>query len=135
MSPQVQKVVKWYESLSPITLSSIGEVYADDVFFKDPFHEINGIAELKKVLERVFEQVPTAKFFILDVVEEEDIAFMNWQVAFMAFGKEQVIHGASHMKFAANKVNYHRDYWDSSEELFGKIPVVGSVFNLTRKVF
>lgn len=135
MSPQVQKVVKWYESLSPVTLSSIDDVYADDVFFKDPFHELNGVMELKKVFEKMFETVPTAKFFIMDVVEEEDIAFMNWQVAFMAFGKEQVIHGATHMKFAGNKVNYHRDYWDSSEELFGKIPVVGSVFNLTRKVF
>jgi steroid delta-isomerase len=131
----MQKIVTWYENLSPITLSTIGEVYTDEVFFKDPFNEIIGVSSLEKVFEKMFEQIPTAKFFILDVVEEEDMAFMNWQLSFHAFGKDQVIHGASHLKFSGHKLNYHRDYWDSSEELFGKIPVVGPVFNLTRKVF
>lgn len=131
----MQKIVKWYENLSPITLSTIDKIYDGEVFFKDPFNEIVGIENLKHVFEKMFEQVPTAKFYILDVVEEEEVAFMNWQMAFHAFGKDQIIHGVSHLKFFGNKLNYHRDYWDSSEELFGKIPVVGPVFNLTRKVF
>jgi steroid delta-isomerase len=135
VSPQMQRIVKWYENLSPITLSSIDTIYDDEVFFKDPFNEIVGIENLKSVFEKMFEQLPMAKFYILDVVEEEDVAFMNWQMSFKAFGKDQIIHGVSHLKFFGNKLNYHRDYWDSSEELFEKIPVVGPVFNLTRKVF
>ena len=61
---------------------------------------------------------------------------MNWEMTFKAFGKEQVVHGASHLKFADGlKLSYQRDYWDSSEEVFEKIPFLGAVFNLTRKVF
>ena len=36
--------------------------------------------------------------------------------------------GVSHLKFAADgKVNYHRDYWDTGEELYMKLPLIGAV--------
>ena len=36
--------------------------------------------------------------------------------------------GVSHLKLAADgKVNYHRDYWDTGEELYMKLPVIGTV--------
>jgi hypothetical protein len=32
----------------------------------------------------------------------------------------------SHIRFdASGKVNYHRDYWDTGEELYAKLPVLG----------
>jgi steroid Delta-isomerase len=39
---------------------------------------------------------------------------------------EQVIHGAGHIRFAADgRVVYHRDYWDAAEDLYEKLPVLG----------
>jgi steroid delta-isomerase len=39
---------------------------------------------------------------------------------------EQVIPGASHIRFAADgRVVYHRDYWHAAEELYEKLPVLG----------
>jgi hypothetical protein len=41
---------------------------------------------------------------------------------------EQCIRGASHVRFASDgRVAYHRDYWDAAEELYEKLPVVGSL--------
>lgn len=136
MSPQMHKTVSFFEQLSPITVSSVDEIYSHDVFFKDPFNEIKGIEKMREVYEKLFEQVPNAKFHVMEVVEDGRTAFMNWEMTFKAFGKDQVVHGASHLKFIDGpKLSYHRDYWDSSEEVFEKIPFLGAVFNLTRKVF
>ena len=47
---------------------------------------------------------------------------------------EQVIQGASHIRFAADgRVVYHRDYWDAAEERYGKLPVLGILMRWLRR--
>jgi hypothetical protein len=44
------------------------------------------------------------------------------------------IHGSSHLRFnAVHQVIYHRDYWDAAEELYEKIPVLGSLMRLIKR--
>jgi hypothetical protein len=51
---------------------------------------------------------------------------MHFRSRFMRGEGEQTIHGVSHIRFdASGKVNYHRDYWDTGEELYAKVPVLG----------
>ena len=41
---------------------------------------------------------------------------------------EQCIRGATHLRFAADgRVSFHRDYWDAAEELYEKLPLLGSL--------
>ena len=48
--------------------------------------------------------------------------------------RAQVIHGASHLKFAADgKVLLHRDYWDTGEEIYMKLPVLGLLMRTLRR--
>jgi hypothetical protein len=43
--------------------------------------------------------------------------------------------GVSHLRFAADgKVNYHRDYWDTGEELYMKLPGLGTLMRGLRRV-
>jgi hypothetical protein len=43
--------------------------------------------------------------------------------------------GVSHLKFDADgKVNFHRDYWDTAEELYMKVPLIGSLMRSLRRV-
>ena len=47
---------------------------------------------------------------------------------------EQVIRGASHLKFdGEGRIRYHRDYWDAAEELYEKLPVLGGLMRLLKK--
>jgi hypothetical protein len=51
-------------------------------------------------------------------------------------GTSQVltIHGSSHLRFnVAHQVMYHRDYWDAAEELYEKIPVLGSLMRFIKR--
>lgn len=41
----------------------------------------------------------------------------------------------SHLRFdAAGKVCYHRDYWDTGEELYEKLPLLGLGARLLRRI-
>ena len=38
------------------------------------------------------------------------------------------------MKFAADgRINFHRDYWDAAEELYEKLPLVGSLMRWLKR--
>lgn len=59
----------------------------------------------------------------------------NFRAARRGGGEMQVIRGVSHLKFdAAGKVNYHRDYWDTGEELYMKLPAIGTLMRGLRRV-
>jgi hypothetical protein len=50
-------------------------------------------------------------------------------------GQGQLMRGVSHLRFAADgKVNYHRDYWDTGEELYMKLPGLGTLLRGLRRV-
>jgi hypothetical protein len=38
------------------------------------------------------------------------------------------------VRFAADgRVGWHRDYWDAAEELYEKLPLIGSLMRLLRR--
>lgn len=46
----------------------------------------------------------------------------------------QVIRGVSHLRFGEDgKVIYHRDYWDTGEELYAKLPLIGGAVRFLRR--
>ena len=43
-------------------------------------------------------------------------------------GQDQVIRGASQLVFdELGRITLHRDYWDAAEELYEKLPLLGSL--------
>jgi type I restriction enzyme M protein len=49
-------------------------------------------------------------------------------------GAEQKIAGATHLVFnAEGQIELHRDYWDAAEELYEKLPVVGSLMRWLKR--
>lgn len=46
----------------------------------------------------------------------------------------RLIHGISHLRFDDDgKVNNHRDYWDTGEELYAKLPLIGGAVRLLQR--
>ena len=135
----LQRVVRFFETL---TLESarheIAEVYADDAYFKDPFNEVRGLPAVTPLFTHMFEQVENPRFVVTSTVLQGDNAFMTWDFLFHMrryAREEQCIRGATHIRFAADgRVNFHRDYWDAAEELYEKLPVVGSFMRLLKGI-
>ena len=133
----VARVVEFYETLSPDSLARIAEVYAADARFKDPFNEVRGLPAIEKVFRHMYEQVQEPRFRVSSRMEEGDEAWLAWEFEFRFRGwKEaelQCIRGATHLRFAADgRVATHRDYWDTGEELYARLPLLGTLMRWLR---
>jgi len=124
----------WYENLQKTSLDQIGSFYNEDVFFKDPFNEINGRDKLRKIFVHMFENLENPHFVFIDTVENDEEAFLTWDFFLKFNHMEYKIHGSSHLKYDKEKIIfYHRDYWDVGEEVLLNVPVVRSFYGFFRK--
>lgn len=134
----IDEVVAFFESVSPATLSRIGDLYAADARFKDPFNEVHGVPAIEQIFRHMFTQVEGARFVVSERIVQGDAAMLAWRFEFgVRLGKTvrpQVVHGVTHFKFGADgKVQLHRDYWDTGEELYMKVPLLGGLLRALRR--
>lgn len=139
MNPDARlvRLIDFFEGITPGNLGRLAEVYAGDVWFKDPFNEVRGIDEVTRIFTHMFTQVDAPRFVVTGSVMQGDQAFLTWDFLFRMkrFSRdEQCIRGASHLRFAADgRVEFHRDYWDAAEELYEKLPVLGALMRVLKR--
>ena len=118
----------YFERLSANNLSELDTYYATDARFKDPFHEVTGVAAIHTILRHTFDKLPGAHFRVIRRFPGEDgHAVILWEMDFTMPISHQptTIRGATHLTFdAGGKVTLHRDYWDAAEELYARLPVL-----------
>jgi limonene-1,2-epoxide hydrolase len=131
MNSGIDRVVVFFETLSRESVNRMAEVYTEDCYFKDPFNEVRGLAHTQRIFLHMYEVLNDPRFVITGRVEQGSECFLTWDFLFTMkrlVKSEQCIRGASHLKLAADgRIAYHRDYWDAAEELYEKLPVLGSV--------
>jgi len=127
----LQKLIRFFETINTGNVSQLAQVYSEDVFFKDPFNEVRGLADVVRIFSHMFEQVDSPRFVVTNHVLQGDQAFLTWDFLFQMkrfSAAEQCIRGATHLRFGPDgKANFHRDDWDAAEELYEKLPVLGSL--------
>jgi steroid delta-isomerase len=132
------RLVAFYENLAAADVARLGEIYAPDAYFRDPFNEVRGVAAIQKIFGDMFEHLAECRFRILDTVVDERGGLLIWDFTFRIRRfrpqVEQRIHGASHVRFdAAGLVVHHRDYWDAADELYAKLPLIGPVIRWLKR--
>lgn len=137
----LDRLAHYFETMSAASVALMGDYYADDAVFKDPFNDVRGLAAIRRIFGHMFRQVGEPRFIVTARMPGAGgEAMLVWEFHFRArFGlkeEAQLIRGASHLRFdAEGRVNYHRDYWDAAEELYGKLPLLGSLTRaLARKL-
>lgn len=136
---KIDELINFYHALAPESIARFGDFYSADAYFKDPFNEVRGLAPIQRIFSHMFKQVAEPRFVVTDQVVDEHGAMLIWEFSFRVKlwgkGETQVMRGVSHLKFAADgKVNYHRDYWDTGEELYMKLPAIGTLMRGLRRV-
>jgi steroid delta-isomerase len=132
------RIVAFFENLVPADAERIGEFYAADASFRDPFNDVRGSAEIARVFRHMFDQLADCRFVISETVSGDNGAMLVWDFTFRIRSwrpdETQTIHGVTHVRFAADgKVAYHRDYWDAAGELYAKLPVIGPVMRFLQR--
>lgn len=140
MTPAITRFVDFFEALAPDSVARLGEVYTGDVYFKDPFNEVHTLAQVQQIFSHMYVALDKPRFVVTGQVGEGNECFLTWNFEFY-FRKQQpallqTVRGTSHLKFnEAGLVSYHRDYWDAAEELYEKLPLLGSLMRwLKRRV-
>jgi steroid Delta-isomerase len=132
---RLDRIIRFFESISPENTGTLAGLYSADAYFKDPFNEVSGHAEIIAIFDHMFRKADEPHFRISHSILQDDDAFILWDFSFRIKGTRtrQSIHGSSHLRFGDDgKVEYHRDYWDPAEELYEKIPVLGSLMRLLK---
>jgi len=120
----------YWEGLTQERVGGLDAVYAPDVHFRDPFNDVRGIEELRRIFGHMYETLEEPRFAITETILEGDRAVLVWDFDFRIKAWKprvtQRIHGLSMVRFGADgRVTDHRDYWDAAGELYAKLPLVG----------
>ena len=132
MTPQVEQIVSFFETLTPQSLARCGEIYAPDARFKDPFHDVRGLPAIQGIYQHMFSALHDPRFVVHERIISGPQCFLTWdfQFCFKSYhpGVTQTVHGGSHLQLdPQGRITLHRDYWDAAEELYEKLPVVGGL--------
>ena len=132
----LERVVYFFEHLQAADVAHLADIYTADAFFKDPFNEVQGVSAIRGIFEHMYTALDAPRFQVLETVAEGSQCFITWHFLFRFKGAaaEQCVRGASHLKFnGAGLITLHRDYWDAAEELYEKLPVLGSFMRWLKK--
>ena len=142
LSETVDALVLAFEQLQPADLPTLGNWYAPDACFKDPFKEVQGVAAIEAIFEHMFHSLHEPRFVVTERIVQGNQCFLVWDFVFrfktMDSQTQQCIRGGSHLQFVQNakgawQISLHRDYWDAAEELYEKLPLVGGLMRWLKK--
>lgn len=129
-----ERLVRFYQTLSPHTLTEIGALYAPEARFKDPFNAVVGTPAIVRIFEHMFATVDAPRFVVTSRIAIGREAMLGWDFHLRLRGRDILIRGVSHLRFdGAGRVCMHRDYWDAAEELYEKLPLVGILMRALRR--
>jgi hypothetical protein len=134
MSTRYSEIAQWFETFTPASLERVQDIYASDAVFIDPFNHLKGLASVRAVYQHMFDTLEYPRFVITTTVSSEYQAFMTWDFLFICRGQAQQISGCT--QFELNDqglIVLHRDYWDASQQVYEKIPLLGSVLRMIKR--
>jgi hypothetical protein len=134
----VDRIADTFESLTPAGVETLGTIYAPDARFKDPFSDVQGLPAIQQIYRHMYETLENPRFVVTGRIVQGPQCFLTWEFHF-AFKRikrwqAQCIQGGSHLVLdGEGRITLHRDYWDAAEELYEKLPVVGSLMRWLKR--
>jgi steroid Delta-isomerase len=135
ISRDLNNLLEWLAHPTTRNVKNVPQHYTRDAFFKDPFTEIYTSAEIQRYYEHTLAKLSDMRFAFENISEDGHQAFVTWVMTARFMGREFMIEGASHFKFDSSGLcEYHRDYFDLSEEIYEQLPLLGYVFRGLKRV-
>lgn len=133
----VERYIKLFATLSPADIDRLGDYFAPDARFKDPFNDVRGVAAIASVFRHMFEVCEQPEFDVLDWSCRNNIASIHWRFTLkLKRGKLtfKPVDGVSLVEFDKRGLaTSHIDYWDPTAGVYSEIPVLGGLLRWLRK--
>jgi hypothetical protein len=124
-----------YQQLGKQNLHLLNEVYARNIRFSDPFHDIHGLDALKAYFGKLYENVADCRFVFGHRLQEGRRASLEWTMTLkhprLNGGRPLSVEGISVLEFE-ERIHYHRDYFDAGAMLYERLPLLGGMVRLVK---
>ena len=108
--------------------AGVRDVYAEDAWFGDPFHIVEGIDAIEHYFLVMAEPVEQCTFTVDSMQRSGNDYFARWTMRLeSSAARGEIIEtiGISHVRYNTDgKIIFQQDYWDTSSML-ERLPVVG----------
>ena len=128
--------IAFFENLTREDLARFDSVFSEDARFSDPFNDARGVAAVRRVFEKMFDDVDHHSFKVLDHAVAGSRAYLNWEFRIVPKGKttEWRIDGMSTIDFHDDgKVTAHIDHYDAASQIYEKVPFIGALMRALRR--
>jgi hypothetical protein len=125
----IERFKTYFKVLHEADLSELRDIYAEQIVFRDPVHEMRGLVELEDYFTSVCSDLSECRFEYLDELVTERAAYVKWIMHFKhpRLGNRLIsVRGVSHLKFG-DKIEYHEDFYDMGAMLYEQLPLLGNV--------
>ncbi len=134
----VARIVHFFENLQPADVVRMGAFYTAEAWFKDPFNEARGVAEVQAVFKHMYAALDQPHFVVTGQLVDGAQCFLTWNFVFrfkrFSPAVWQTVRGSSHLQLNDDGlITSHRDYWDAAEELYEKLPAIGSLMRWLKR--
>jgi len=119
-----------YSDMMQLNLGHLDRLYADDLVFKDPVHQIRGLAAMQDYMADITTNVQECRFEFLDQLVSDRAAYIKWDMHFrhakLGGGRLITVRGISQIHFD-QRIHYHEDAYDMGQMLYEQVPMIGGV--------
>ena len=134
----VDRIVALFEGMRREDVARLAAFYTPDAWFKDPFNEVRGLEPVQRIYRHMFDALEAPRFDVRSRIVQGDECFLAWEFHFRfrswRRGQPQLVRGSSHLKLAPDgRIAWHRDYWDAAEEVYEKLPLLGSLMRWLKR--
>lgn len=117
-----------YKTFDNETPAQLPKLYHPTIIFKDPIHELKGLAALTDYFANFCKQGNQYRFEFTNEVISHDQAFFQWHMHYahpsLANGKPLLLNGGTLIKFNA-QIIYHEDFYDMGAMIYQHVPLLG----------
>jgi hypothetical protein len=119
---------QFYKVFNSATPLQLPRFYHPSVTFKDPLHELKGIAALTQYFTNLCVADTQYRFDFINEVITHNQAFFQWQMHYshprLANGEPLLLDGGTLIKFDS-LITSHEDFYDMGAMIYQHIPVLG----------
>lgn len=130
----VRKFMAYFEEINPEAIDDLNDIYADNILFRDPIHEISGIDSLKAYFKSLNKNLHSGTFEFSTVDLAGNICYLQWimRLTLKRPMKKIEVKGISILTFE-EKITFQQDYFDMGALAYEHIPLIGGIIKGLKK--
>ena len=133
----IERFCALFNRMTVESLDQLGDVYATDINFTDPFVSIHGLPALTEYFQGAYANVIECRFEFADTIHSGQDVCIPWVMKLrhkrIRGGELISVDGISRLRLKGDHVVVHRDYFDAGQLLYENLPVLGSAVRWIRK--